>query len=61
MNQQNQQNEPERSFESLNFYQDSLKLLKASYRLAEDLPNYERYNLSGRRRRSFAEQLRRAT
>ena len=44
MNQHNQQNEPERSFESLNFYQDSLKLLKASYRLAGDLPNYERYN-----------------
>ena len=53
MNQQNQQNEPERSFESLNFYQDSLKLLKASYRLAGDLPNYERYNLT--------DQLRRAT
>ena len=53
MNQQNQQNEPERSFESLNFYQDSLKLLQASYRLAGDLPKYERYNLS--------DQLRRAT
>jgi hypothetical protein len=61
MNQQNQQNEPERSFESLNFYQDSLKLLKASYRLAGDLPKYERYNLTARRRRAFSDQLRRAT
>ena len=45
--------EKERNFESLDFYQDSLKLLKASYKLAKDLPNYERYNLS--------DQLRRAT
>ncbi len=36
--------EQERSFESLQFYQDSLKLLKASYKLAGKLPNYERYN-----------------
>ena len=34
--------EKERSFESLKFDQDSLKLLKASYKLAGDLPNYER-------------------
>ena len=33
-------------FESLEFYQDSLKLLKAAYRLANDLPNHEPYNLS---------------
>jgi four helix bundle protein len=52
MNQQNQPNEPERSFESLDFYQDSLKLLKASYKLAEDLPTYERYNLSDQLRRA---------
>ena len=45
--------EQERGFESLDFYQDSLTLLKASYKLAGDLPNYERYNLS--------EQLRRAS
>ncbi len=45
--------EKERGFESLDFYQDSLKLLKASYKLAGDLPNYERDNLS--------EQLRRAS
>ena len=36
--------EKERTFESLKFYQDSLKLLKASYKLAGGLPNYERYN-----------------
>ena len=29
----------ERGFETLEFYQDSLKLLKASYRLAGKLPN----------------------
>ena len=31
--------EEERGFETLEFYQDSLKLLKASYRLAGNLPN----------------------
>ena len=44
--------EQDRSFESLKFYQDSLKLLKASYKLAGDLPNYERYNLSDQLRRA---------
>ncbi len=44
--------EKERDFESLDFYQDSLKLLKASYKLAGDLPNYERYNLSDQLRRA---------
>ncbi len=45
-------NEQGRSFESLDFYQDSLKLLKASYQLAGDLPSYERYNLSDQLRRA---------
>ncbi len=31
--------EQERGFETLEFYQDSLKLLKASYKLAGKLPN----------------------
>ena len=44
--------EEERSFESLKFYQDSLKLLKASYKLAGKLANYERYNLSDQLRRA---------
>ena len=44
--------EKERGFESLKFYQDSLKLLKASYKLAGGLPNYERYNLSDPLRRA---------
>jgi four helix bundle protein len=44
--------EKERGFESLKFYQDSLKLLKASYKLAGNLPNYERYNLSDQLRRA---------
>ncbi len=42
----------ERGFESLDFYQDSRILLKASYKLAEGLPNYERYNLSDQLRRA---------
>ncbi len=41
-----------RGFESLDFYQDSLKLLKAAYRLADVLPDYERYNLSDQLRRA---------
>ena len=42
----------DKGFESLEFYQDSLKLLKAAYRLANDLPDCERYNLSDQLRRS---------
>lgn len=43
----------DKGFESLEFYKDSLRLLKAAYRLADGLPDYERFNLS--------DQLRRAT
>ncbi|MEH2062075.1 MAG: four helix bundle protein [Nostoc sp.] len=42
----------DRGFESLDFYQESLKLLKAAYRLADRLPTFERYNLSDQLRRS---------
>ncbi len=42
----------DKGFESLEFYHDSLKLLKATYRLANDLPNHERYNLSDQMRRA---------
>ena len=42
----------DKGFESLEFYQDSLKLLKAAYRLANELPNNERYNLSDQMRRA---------
>jgi four helix bundle protein len=42
----------DKGFESLEFYQDSLKLLKATYRLAKDLPDCERYNLSDQMRRA---------
>ncbi|MEH2264253.1 four helix bundle protein [Nostoc sp.] len=42
----------DRGFESLDFYQDSLKLLKAAYRLANSLPDCERYNLSDQLRRA---------
>lgn len=39
-------------FEGLDFYQDSLKLVKAAYQLADSLPEYERYNLSDQLRRA---------
>ena len=42
----------DRGFESLDFYRDSLKLLKAAYRLAASLPDYERYNLADQLRRA---------
>ena len=42
----------DKGFENLEFYQDSLKLLKASYRLADSLPSHERYNLSDQIRRA---------
>jgi four helix bundle protein len=42
----------ERGFEGLDFYRDSLKLLKAAYRLAGSLPDYERYNLTDQLRRA---------
>lgn len=42
----------DRGFESLDFYRDSLKLLKAAYRLAGSLPDCERYNLTDQLRRA---------
>lgn len=42
----------DRGFESLDFYQDALKLLKAADRLADSLPDCERYNLSDQLRRA---------
>jgi four helix bundle protein len=46
------ENIEDKSFDSLNFYQDSLKLLKLAYELADNLPNQERYNLSDQSRRA---------
>ena len=42
----------EQGFENLEFYQDSLKLVKAAYRLAGEMPEYERYNLTDPLRRA---------
>ena len=39
-------------FESLSCYQHSLKLLEAAYRMAINLPEHEKYNLSSQLRRS---------
>ncbi|MBU0510099.1 MAG: four helix bundle protein [Chloroflexi bacterium] len=44
--------EEERDFESLASYQHALKLLQAAYRLANELPAFERYNLADQLRRS---------
>ena len=38
-------------FEELRFYQTALLLLKAVYKLAEQLPQYEKYNLASQLRR----------
>jgi four helix bundle protein len=42
----------EQGFENLEFYQDTLKLVKAAYRFASELPDYERYNLADQLRRA---------
>ncbi|MEZ4637090.1 MAG: four helix bundle protein [Caldilineaceae bacterium] len=42
----------ERGFEHLEFYKASLQLLRAAYRLAAGLPDFERYNLADQMRRA---------
>ncbi len=42
----------EYGFESLASYQHALKLMQAAYKLASDLPAFERYNLADQIRRS---------
>lgn len=42
----------EKGFEGLVCYQHALKLLRAAYKLAKEMPNYERYNLSDQLRRA---------
>ncbi len=44
--------EQDKGFESLASYQHSLRLLKASYKLAQSLPVYEKYNLADQIRRA---------
>ncbi len=39
-------------FEELRFYQAAMALLKAAYRLAKKLPDYEKYNLASQLRRA---------
>jgi four helix bundle protein len=39
-------------FEELRFYKSAMALLKAAYRLAEKLPDYEKYNLASQLRRA---------
>jgi hypothetical protein len=51
-NSRNGGNVTEQGFEGLQFHQDSFTLLRAAYRLADKLPEYERYNLSDRMRRA---------
>ena len=42
----------ERGFEGLEFYRDSLSLVKMAYALIESLPDAERYNLASQLRRA---------
>jgi four helix bundle protein len=42
----------ERGFEQLQFYRESLQLLKAAYRLAATFPDFERFNLTDQMRRA---------
>jgi four helix bundle protein len=42
----------ERGFEQLQFYRDNLQLVKAAYRLAVTLPDFERFNLADQMRRA---------
>jgi four helix bundle protein len=44
--------EQDKGFESLASYQHSLRLLKASYKLAQSLPAHEKYNLADQIRRA---------
>jgi four helix bundle protein len=44
--------EQEKGFEGLASYQHALRLLKAAYKLAEELPAYEKYNLADQIRRA---------
>jgi four helix bundle protein len=44
--------EQEKGFEGLASYQHALRLLKASYKLSESLPAYEKYNLADQIRRA---------
>ena len=44
--------EKAQGFEELRCYQLALKLLEAAYKLARDLPDYEKYNLASQIRRA---------
>ena len=44
--------EEAQGFEELRCYQLALKLLEAAYKLARDLPDYEKYNLASQIRRA---------
>jgi len=44
--------EQEKGFEGLASYQHALRLLKAAYKLAGELPAYEKYNLADQVRRA---------
>jgi four helix bundle protein len=44
--------QPAKGIDDLNFYQLALKLLQAAYKMAAELPDYEKYNLAGQVRRA---------
>jgi four helix bundle protein len=44
--------EPAKGVDDLKFYQLALKLLRAAYKMAAELPDYEKYNLASQVRRA---------
>jgi len=47
-----EEKQPARGIDDLKFYQLALKLLQAAYKMAAELPDYEKYNLAAQIRRA---------
>lgn len=49
---EDEEKQPARGIDDLKFYQLALQLLQAAYKLAAELPDYEKYNLAAQIRRA---------
>jgi four helix bundle protein len=47
-----EEKQPAKGIDDLKFYQLALKLLRAAYKMAAELPDYEKYNLAAQVRRA---------
>jgi len=47
-----EEKQPARGIDDLKFYQLALKLLQAAYKMAAELPDYEKYNLAAQKLRA---------